>query len=114
MQLEVKKHLSDALSAVERVERFAKGKSLDDYRTDDLLRAAVERQFVTIGEALVRLRDRSPATLSRITHHRRIIRFRNIVVHGYDVLAHETVWDILSQHVPVLRAELVGLLGELG
>ncbi len=114
MQLEVRKHVSDALSAIERALRFTKGKTLDDYRADELLRAAVERQFVTIGEALVRLRDRSPATLTRITNHQRIIRFRNIVVHGYDVLAHETVWDILQQHIPLLRSELVRLLDENG
>lgn len=114
MRLEVKKHLADALSAVEKVLRFTAGKTLDDYREDELLRAAVERQFVTIGEALVRLRDRSTDTLARVSDHRRIIRFRNIVVHGYDVLAHETVWDILQQHVPVLHAELARLLEDGG
>lgn len=112
MQLEVQKHLADALAAVERVLRFMRGRTLDDYRQDDFLRAAVERQFVTIGEALVRLRSCSAATLARISDHKRIVRFRNIVVHGYDVLAHETVWDIPQQNVPVLRGELVVLLGE--
>lgn len=65
---------------------------------------------MTIGEGPVRLRDRSAETLAHISDHRRIIRFRNIVVHGYDVLAHETVWDILQQHVPVLHSELDRLL----
>lgn len=88
-QLEAKKHLADALGAVERVVRFTSG---------------------TIGEALVRLRDRSAATLDGISDHRRIIRFRNIVVHGYDVLAHDTVWDIVQQQVRRLRAELATLL----
>ncbi len=114
MQLEVKKHLADALTAIERALRFIAGKTLADYTADDLLRAAVERQFVTVGEALVRLRQRSPSILDRITDHRRIIRFRNIVVHGYDVLANETVWDIPRQHAPRLRLELQALLDEGG
>ncbi|MFY9344675.1 MAG: HepT-like ribonuclease domain-containing protein [Planctomycetota bacterium] len=110
MQLETKKYLADALAAAEKVLRYTAGKTLDDYRSDDMLRSAVERQFVTIGEAMVRLRSQSLATFSRISDQRRIVRFRNIVVHGYDVLSHETVWDVVQQHVPILRTELRSLL----
>src|SRR5215472_11791876 len=45
--------LWDARRAAERITRFTAGKTYDDYLDDDMLRAAVERQFEIIGEALV-------------------------------------------------------------
>ena len=44
--------LWDARCAAERIIRFTAGRSYDDYLDDDMLRAAVERQFEIIGEAL--------------------------------------------------------------
>jgi hypothetical protein len=43
--------LWNAREAAERIARFTTGRGLDDYLADDLLRAAVERQFEIIGEA---------------------------------------------------------------
>jgi uncharacterized protein with HEPN domain len=50
--LEVREYLFDIQEACDLLERFAAGKSFDDYRADPLLRSAVERQFEIIGEAL--------------------------------------------------------------
>ena len=48
-----------------------------------MLRAAVERQFEIIGEALARLRKLDPEVCSAVTDAGRIIAFRNILIHGY-------------------------------
>jgi len=48
-----------------------------------MLRAAVERQFEIIGEALARLRKLDPEVCSTVTDAGRIIAFRNILIHGY-------------------------------
>jgi len=50
------KYLWDVQRAAERIARFAAGRTFHDYLADEMLRAAVERQFEIIGEAFVGLR----------------------------------------------------------
>ena len=45
----------DIQQAVVRISEFTQGKRFEDYQSEAMLRAAVERQFEIIGEALVRL-----------------------------------------------------------
>ena len=44
-------YLWDMQRAAERIVRFTAGRSFDDYLADEMLSAAVERQFEIIGEA---------------------------------------------------------------
>lgn len=55
MRLEARKYLYDIQQAAARISEFTSGKRFEDYRNEAMLRAAVERQFEIIGEALVRL-----------------------------------------------------------
>ena len=52
MQVEAKKYLYDIHQAALSVTQFTVGKRFEDYEQDAMLRAAVERQFEIIGEAL--------------------------------------------------------------
>ena len=77
------KYLWDAQRAAERVARFTAGRSFEDYLADDMLRAAVERQFEVIGEAFAGLRRADPTLAAAIPDLPRIVAFRNILIHGY-------------------------------
>lgn len=83
MRPESRKLLWDALQAAEKISRFTKGESFDDYELEEVLRSAVERQFEIIGEALDQLRIADPPTASGISELPRIVAFRNILIHGY-------------------------------
>jgi uncharacterized protein with HEPN domain len=114
MRLEAKKLLEDMRRAGELITGFVQGKGLADYTSDPLLRSGVERQFEIIGEALNRLTKAEPATAGRITHAARIISFRNILIHGYDLVNHEVVWGVIEGHLPALRRQVEDLLEEAG
>jgi uncharacterized protein with HEPN domain len=76
--------LDDIRRAALAILDFVRGKTFAVYRSDDLLRSAVERKFEIIGEALTRLRKSSTELVDQIHEHRSIISFRNILIHGYD------------------------------
>jgi uncharacterized protein with HEPN domain len=75
-----------------------------------VLRLAVERCFEIMGEALRRLDERDHDTAAKITDFKRIIGFRNVLIHGYSLVNHERVWDIVQKELAVLVAEVDALL----
>lgn len=114
MPPEIAKFLHDIVSACRLLEDFTHGKSFADYQADDLLRAAVEREFITIGEALMQAERQDPATVQAITNVRQIVGFRNVLVHGYAAIHHATVWGVVENDLPRLKQEVTDLLARTG
>ncbi|OGV69782.1 MAG: hypothetical protein A3K19_22325 [Lentisphaerae bacterium RIFOXYB12_FULL_65_16] len=110
MRLETRKLLEDMRQACALVHGFTAGKTLADYQADALLRSGVERQFEIIGKALGRLLRTDPQTAAQISQYRRIISFRNVLIHGYDVVEDEVVWDVVQRDLPVLHREVEAFL----
>ena len=104
--------LDDIATRCRFIREVTSDRSLVDYEADLLLRSGIERTFEVIGEALLRIERNDPATAARITDYRRIIGFRNRLVHGYDVIDNAQVWEIIQRFVPVLHNEVEQLLGE--
>ena len=107
---ESKKLLWDARTACERIVRFIGGRTFEDYVQDDMLRAAVERQFEIVGEALAALRRTDVATANSISSLARIVAFRNILIHGYATIDNQLVWGIIEASLPELQETLADLL----
>ena len=107
------KYLYDACQAAKLIKQFIENKNFSDYLSDLLLQFGVERQLIIAGEALNKLSKVSPDTVSRISSYKKIIGFRNLAVHGYDMLDNETVWGIVKTHVPILQRDTELLLKEI-
>ena len=112
MRLESRKLLEDVRQAAELILQFATGRTIRDYSENALLRSGIERQFEIIGEAINRLAKLDAATASRISQRRRIIDFRNILIHGYDLVDTNVVWDVVQNDLPALLREVEALLAE--
>ena len=104
------KLLEDIRDAAAFIREVTQGKALGDYQHDRMLRQAVERNFEIIGEALKRLARHDPQTASGIGDHRQIIAFRNILIHGYDLVDHALVWSTIETQVPALLRDVETLL----
>lgn len=112
MRLEAKKYLYDIQQAAARIAEFTVGKQFADYERQSMLRSAVERQFQVLGEALAQLAKLDVKLAGRISQHRRIIAFRNILIHGYANVDDRLVWDVVETKLPILRREVETLLSE--
>lgn len=110
--LDVRKYLFDILQACRLLEQFTGGKTFADYSADALLRSGVERQFAIAGEALNQALRVDPGLAEGVAGARRIIAFRNRLVHGYASVSNEVVWGVLETHLPALRRDVERLLAE--
>jgi uncharacterized protein with HEPN domain len=111
-RLEVRKYLFDIVQAGYLLAQFTAGKTLADYSADPLLRSAVERQFEIIGEALSQAVRADPSLSNRITESRRIIAFRNRLIHGYASVSNEVVWGVVEANLATLRRQAQEALDE--
>ena len=71
MRIEALKYLYDIRQAAVLLDVFLVGKTFADYQRDAMLRAAVEREFTIIGEAVSQLAKVDQELASRITNYRR-------------------------------------------
>jgi uncharacterized protein with HEPN domain len=109
MRPETSKYVWDATEAARCVLRFTRGKTLDDYVNDDLLRAAVERQFTILGEALSHVRRIEPEVAERIADLPRAVALRNILVHGYADVDDRIIWGVVIGPLPAMLTALEAL-----
>ena len=109
MQLEARKLIFDIQSAVDLLKEFTTNKTLDDYLADPMLRSAVERQFEIIGEAVNKLAKEDEKLAANISEYKRLIGFRNVLIHGYGDVDDYLVWDLVETKLPVLINNLNGI-----
>lgn len=114
MRRDPRAFLWDVQQAAKAITEFTAGLDAAGYRTNPLIRSAVERQFEIIGEALNRLSKEAPELANRVPDLARIVGFRNVLIHGYAVIDDGRVWEIVTTLLPSLRATVAALLAELG
>jgi uncharacterized protein with HEPN domain len=109
MRLEAKKYLFDIQRAAALIAEFTSGLSLEEYQRRPMVRAAVEREFEIIGEALAQLTKVDTAVADRISDRSRI-GLRNILVHGYADVDDQLVWDVITTKLSTLQEQVNALL----
>ncbi len=100
----------DALNGCLLLQDFTSSMSYKGFCIDARTKAAVERQFEIIGEALNRVRQIDEKLLSGIDNWRQIIGFRNVIAHGYDVVDDAIIWDAVQKDIPLLLEQLKVIL----
>ncbi len=106
-------YLADIIDACDTIELALSRVDTDGYLSDRVIRSAVEREFIIIGEAVASLGRTDPNLAARITHARFIVGFRNRLAHEYAAIDDEAVLRIAQHDVPVLRDEVRSLLSEI-
>jgi uncharacterized protein with HEPN domain len=92
---------------------LAQGKSRADLDRDRLLELALVRLLEIIGEAANRVPREGRARYPEIPWHQ-IVSLRNRLIHGYDAVDLDILWQIIEHDLPPLIAALETLLGDEG
>lgn len=103
-------YLTDILESCEAIAAAVQGIDLAGYQSTRLVRSAIEREFIIIGEAVAALGRVAPTTFAAITRARRIVDFRNQLTHEYPTVDDALVWAIIAADVPVLQRECEELM----
>ena len=109
-RLERKTRLWHIEKAANNIREFTAGRSLEHFLADSMLRSAVERELIIIGEAMARAEEVDPQLANLITDVPGIIACRNQLVHNYPRIAADRIWEIVSLHVRLLLREVRSLL----
>ncbi len=110
MQRDPEVYLYDIRQAINAIGEFTAGKVFADYQNDLMMRSAVERQVVIIAEAISKMAAIDEGLVSGITWYRRIIAFRNILIHNYADIDDHLVWETLEAYLPALARDVEALL----
>ncbi len=92
MQRDLRAYLYDIQRAAESIDLFTVGLSFETYESDARTRLAVERCFEIIGEALVQAARNVEDIEAVVPHARRMIAFRNLLIHNYSIIDNRQVW----------------------
>jgi uncharacterized protein with HEPN domain len=106
MKAETAKRLLDAAQASRRIRQFTADVEVEQFFANQLLQSAVERQFEIIGEALGKAAAEDADLNKRIPDLPKIVGLRNRLIHGYDSVDDEIIWDIVQTKIPPLLNQL--------
>ena len=95
--------LRDILSAIEKIERATRGMTATEFADDEIVRAATERFLGVVCEASLRL-PHSIKQQAPDIDWRKMNDFANLLRHAYHSTKVDTVWDIILNHLPPLKA----------
>mgnify|MGYP001812666460 CR=1 FL=1 len=89
------------------------GVTFDQFEDDFRINFAVVRALEIVGEATKRLpmtlRDQYPDT-----PWKQMAGMRDRIIHGYDTVDLEIVWDVVKQDIPHIKPQIQQILKDYG
>lgn len=106
-----KSRLEHILQAIERIRRYTKGKTFDDFIADDMMYYAVVKNIEIIGETSNMLteefRNAHPDTPWKLVNG-----MRNYIVHEYFQVDNNVVWDVITGDLLLLEKQIIAYIME--
>jgi len=105
---QAKAYLWDIREAAREINGFMRGVKFHQFEQNKILRYAVERQLLVIGEAAVHIAPQFRKKHPEINWER-LIGLRNVIAHEYGEMLINRVWTAATDGLP----ELITILDEL-
>ncbi len=97
--------LENAREAVAMIE----GRERSDLRHERMLELSLIRLIEVVGEAAARVTDEEQAEYPSIPWHQ-VVGMRNRLIHGYDQVDLDILWDTIEEDLPQLITKLENIL----
>jgi len=104
-----KSSLIDILNSCKSIERFIENKTFSDFSENEILQEAVMRKIEIIGEASNRVSDIIKNEFSYLPW-KKMKAMRNILIHMYDELDINIIWDTALNDIPKLKNQIEHLI----
>lgn len=95
-------YLADIIEAVEKIERYIDGVTLDAFRMDGKTQDAVVRNLEVIGEAVKHIPDDLRAAHPAIAW-RPAAAMRDFLIHEYPEIDADAVWTTVTDDLPPFK-----------
>lgn len=102
-------YVDDMLDAIKKIRKYSKGTDKGEFVKNGMLVDAVIRNLEIIGEASSKLTPAFKDENNGI-EWRKIIGMRNRIIHSYDTVDPEIVWDVVRHDLPALAVKLKELV----
>jgi uncharacterized protein with HEPN domain len=102
MERLIRPALRAILEAIDGIDNATRGKSLDDYGADWLLRHGVQRGIEIVSEAARRVPPELQATQPQIPWAQ-IMGIGNVLRHEYHRISDTVIWNVVQRYLPPLR-----------
>ncbi|MBR4274198.1 MAG: DUF86 domain-containing protein [Bacteroidales bacterium] len=106
-----KERLAHINQAIGRIKRYTKDLSYDSFIADDMVYYAVVKNIEIIGEAANMLTAEFQIAHPE-TPWKMIKGMRNYIVHEYFQIDSNVVWNVVTQNLPELEAQVTEYLSE--
>lgn len=99
-------YLQQIEEAIGKVEKYLEKVSLEKFLLEEIIQDAAIRKLEVIGEAVNRLPDKKI--------FREAIKMRNKLIHDYDDINLEVVWQTIKKDLPEMKKQVKIILAALG
>ena len=106
-----KSRLEHILQAIERIRRYTKGKTFDDFIADDMMYYAVVKNIEILGEASNMLTEEFREAHPN-TPWKQVNGMRNYIVHEYFQVDNNVVWDVITTDLLILEKQIIEYIKE--
>jgi uncharacterized protein with HEPN domain len=97
-----KYRLQHILDAIDRIVRYTKDKSFEEFISDDMMYYAVVKNIEIIGEAANMLTSDFQAAHPEVPW-KMVKGMRNYIVHEYFQIDSSVVWGVITKDIPHLK-----------
>ena len=109
MSRELLDYVEDVLDGMNKAEILLEGVSYSQFEIDFRINFAVVRALEIIGEAAKRLPDDLRQIYPDIPR-KGMAGMRDRIIHGYDNVDLQIVWDVVKRDIPQIKPKIEGIL----